>query len=120
MRKLLLIAGLLISSACFASDSSVIMAEILIDLNHFPTEDDKSYLSEIAEDPNSSADEKALAGIISRIEHKPNDADAAALTAMINSKKSTAEVKTLARAIQSINHKPSPESVAELEVIVDN
>jgi hypothetical protein len=120
MRKLLLIAGLLISNVCFASDGSVMMAEILLDLNHFPSDDDKSYLSEIAEAPGSSADEKALAGIISRIMHKPAEADSAALEAMINSKKSTPEVKILARAILSINHKPSADSIAALEGITDN
>jgi len=119
MRIMLLVAGLLLANVCFASDASIIMAEIVIDLNHFPTDDDKSYLTEIAQDSESSADEKVLAGIISRIMHKPADGDVATLKSMASSGDSSEYVKTLAKAILSIEHKPSAESAAELVVLLD-
>jgi hypothetical protein len=119
MRIMLLVAGLLLANVCFASDASIIMAEIVIDLNHFPSDDDKSYLTEIADDADSSADEKALAGIISRIMHKPAADDVAALESMASSGEASAYVKTLAKAILSIEHKPSAETIAALEGLLE-
>ncbi|XOV84789.1 MAG: hypothetical protein ACFHXK_06625 [bacterium] len=119
MRIMLLVAGLLLANVCFASDASIIMAEIVIDLNHFPSDDDKSYLTEISEDAESSSDEKALAAIIGRIMHKPAADDVATLESMIRSGEATEYVKTLAKAILSIEHKPSAEAIAELERLLD-
>lgn len=119
MRIMLLVVGLLFANVCFASDASIIMAEIVIDLNHFPSEDDKSYLTEITEDAESSADEKALAGIISRIMHQPAAGDIPALESMASSGEASEYVKTLAKAILSIEHKPSAESIAELEGLLE-
>lgn len=105
---------LLMPVAANASASAEIMIEILLELNHFPTEDDQSFLDEILADETASDQEKVIASIIKRVEHKPADSDIATLRQLMQEGDSRA-VQTLAGAVLSINHQPSDEYLQQLE-----
>jgi len=117
MKKLMLFVCLLYSHLCLASGATDIMGEILIDLNHFPTDTDKSFLDEILADSESTADEKALAKIIGRIQHKPEAEDVSTLVRLSRSK--SKELQLLAEATLSIEHTVSAEKKAALETMLD-
>ena len=117
IKSLLLFLVVSFSGLVFADGATSTMASVLIGLNHFPSADDKVALAEIAENPSSSADEKALAQIISRIAHKASPGDKATLEAMVSGD-SDAAVKTIASAILSTNHQPSAADKGALEALL--
>jgi|GEM_PF-1712172 hypothetical protein len=118
MKKLFIALLLLIPVAAIASPSAEIMAEILIELNHFPTAEDQEFLDEILADAAASEEEKTLAAAIKRIQHKPADADLAMLQELKDGGSSDA-VRTLAAAVLSINHQVSEQSSASLSDLLD-
>ena len=118
MKNLLMLICLLVPGLCSASDASGIMAEILIGLNHFPSESDKSALDELAANSAATENEKVLAGAIQRIAHKPAAGDVETLRA-IETGTASPEEKTLAIAILSINHKPSATSLTALNKLLE-
>ncbi len=118
MKNLVVFLGCLFAAnLCSASDATNILAEIVIDLNHFPSADDKTYLDEIIGDAESTDDEKLLAAIISRIAHKPDASDASALKKL--AKSGSGEVKAIAAAVMSIEHKAAADKVAALETMLE-
>ena len=118
IKPLLLFVILSFSGFVFADGAASTMASVLIGLNHFPSADDKAALAIIAEDPSSSADEKALAQIISRIAHQASSGDKAALEAMVSGD-ANADLKTIAKAILATNHKPAADDIAALKALVN-
>lgn len=119
MRILILLLMLTASHVTYGSEATDIMIEILIELNHFPNEDDHSFLDEILEGSEASEEEKALAAAIKRIAHKPAAEDVAVLRGIENN--STDEtMRTIASAILSINHQPSETYLKKLNEIIDD
>ena len=118
--KFIVLAGcLLATNLCFASNATAVIAEILVNLNHFPSADDKALLKEISIAADSSEEEKKLAAIVGRIAHKPAATDTAVLKQM-STEGSVAEIKVVADAILSINHKPGTKNIAALMNLVDH
>ncbi len=116
MKHTLLLVCILFSNVCLASSATDIMAEILIGLNHFPTDTDASFLDEIHADPEATSDEKVLANIIKRIQHKPQAEDVSVLVRL--SRSDSTELRLLAEAVLSIEHQVAADEKAALEAMI--
>jgi len=93
------------------------MAEIMIKLNHFPSEADVQSLHAIASGGDSSEAEIAVAMAIANLKHQATAADKEKLNALVADESAPAELRTLASVIVSTNHKPSAADIARLESI---
>ncbi len=99
-----------LSQISFADDAAVgTMANIVINLKHFPSDADKAKLSSIAEGSDSS--EAAVATAIANIEHKANAADKEKLSAIVADESASAQLRDVASVVLALNHMPSDLSV---------
>ena len=118
MKSFILLILLAVSGSAMASDATDVMVEILAELNHFPSEDDHSFLDEILASGDATSEEKQLAAIIKRVQHKAAAEDVSALIA-IEKKSADPAVRVIAGAVLSIDHKPSEAYLARLNKIID-
>lgn len=109
---------LLLPGFAVAGDASSVMASILIELNHFPSAEDKAALAKIVESDEASADEKSLAQIITRIAHQPGSEDKVELKKMLDSQETSDAVKIIAKAILNMNHRPQTEDIEALKGLI--
>ncbi len=118
MRFFLLLTCLTLATNVSASNATDTLAEILIDLNHYPTENDKTSLNEIQAGADSTDEEKTLASAILRVAHKPAADDVAGLQAIEEGGSSPA-TRQIAAAILSINHKAAGKHRSALEKLIE-
>jgi len=83
------------------------MANIMVHLEHYPSDSEKKMLMGISKSGSASMNSKTLAGAMINLEHKVNSADKPKLDAIVNDAKASENEKTLAKIILSLNHKPS-------------
>ena len=103
-----------LSQISFADDAAVsAMADIVINLKHFPSDADKAKLSSIAEGSDSS--EAAVATAIANIEHQANAADKEKLSAIVADESAPAGLRDVASVVLALNHTPSDADIAKLE-----
>ncbi|MDH5545066.1 MAG: hypothetical protein OEZ43_05700 [Gammaproteobacteria bacterium] len=102
-------------SPTFAGETESIktMANIMLHLNHYPSDAEKQQLSSIA---NSSTDEgvKTVAAAILNLEHAASAADKQRLQIVIDDDKTNQNIRTLASIVRNLNHKPSSEDKQQL------
>ena len=102
-----------LSQISFADDTAVgTMANIVINLKHFPSDADKAKLSAIAEGSDSS--EAAVATAIANIEHQANAADKEKLSAIVADESAPAGLRDVASVVLALNHTPSDADVEKL------
>ena len=107
-----------VTQLSMADDSATgAMPNIVISLNHFPSDADKERLSEIVESGDSSQAEIAVATAIANIAHKANAADKEKLNAIVADESTSSQLRDLASVVLTINHKPSASDIAKLEMI---
>lgn len=90
------------------------MAEILADLNHFPSDAEKETLSGIIADEDTGDHERAVAMALLNVEHQVRDDDRAELESVLADETAPKPVKTLAKVIVNLNHAPSEDEQAKL------
>ncbi len=95
------------------------MAGILMNLNHFPSDDEKATLAEIVSDSDASASDQVLANVISNFKHKVGTGDRAALTELSANADAAAGARTLADILLNLAHNPSAEDKAKLIAILE-
>ena len=83
------------------------IAGILVKLNHFPNDADKTSLKGVVEDKASSTHEKVVAQALMNVQHKVTADDRAKLDELLKDKTAPESVKTLATIIVNLNHAPS-------------
>ena len=93
------------------------MADIMINLEHFPTEDEKQKLQSILDSDSSTDQEKIIANSIMNIRHSPNAEDQDKLQLIIDNTTATSTVNTLARIVQSFSHGISKTDKRKLQTI---
>lgn len=95
------------------------MAGILMNLNHFPSDAEKTQLQAIVSDASASAEEKTVATALLGLQHKVADADKSKLQAIIDGKDSkiSESLKTIAAALAGLNHTPSAAEKEKLKKI---
>jgi hypothetical protein len=91
-----------------ASDGAIqTMARITMNLNHYPSDDDKVALKGIIDSDNTSDEEADIAMAIANMEHKVQDKDTERLTDIVDDDSSPADARSLASILLRINHSPS-------------
>ena len=120
-------AALLMSAVlfCFAAPASAdneeavkTIAGILMNLNHFPSADEKETLAKIAEDEAVGQAFRAVALAVHNMQHSATAADKERLSQILASDMAAAEAKALAEIVMGINHMPSAEAKASLQAMI--
>ena len=122
MRKLgfvllVLLFGLtqIVVSQAIAGDENIkTMAQIMMNLNHYPSASEKETLREISL-KSTDGYEKTMATAMINLEHAATAEDKKKLSKIIKDDAAPAEVKTLAKIIHDLNHKPSSDDKKKLK-----
>ena len=110
MKMVLLTVLLGLAGAAFAgSDARAQMADILLGLNHFPSEQEQATLAEFANDEELSEAERTIAGALQRVEHFPSDDDKRSLMVIAEDESVDPEVRELARITHDLEHQVGAE-----------
>lgn len=114
------IAGalLLFSGVALAEqNATAVMADILAGMNHFPSDEQKAMLADIAENDQVDAEQRAIAEAIANIEHQPTPEDREKLQAIVDDPEADEAEKTLAQAVLRFNHAAAEEDAAALQAL---
>ncbi len=90
------------------------VADIVVSMNHFPSDDDKAALATIAANEELPQGLRDMATTITNIEHQPNEEGKAAMARIQESEEAPDRAKTLAGMIASFNHMLNDEQKATL------
>jgi hypothetical protein len=104
-----------ISQAIAGEDNIETMAQIMLKLNHYPSDTEKETLRQITLSSTSSKDEKTMANAMINLEHSATAEDKKKLSAIVKDDSASEDVRTLAQIIHDVNHKPSAEDKKKLE-----
>lgn len=110
---LFLAAGLAVADTTTIST----MARITMELNHFPSDEDKATLNAIIDSDESSDDEAAIAMALANMQHKVTPADSERLVEIVEDEESDASARQLAGILLGVNHTPSGEDKAALAAL---
>jgi hypothetical protein len=95
------------------------LAQITMNLNHYPSEEDKAILNAIIESDDALEEEAAIAMALVNMEHKVTAADAERLTDIVDDDFSDDSARKLAGILLNINHSPSDEDKAALASLAE-
>lgn len=115
---LLILLALLWATApnAFAGNSAISsMAEIVMHLNHYPSDSEKQTLANIIHENHTTAGEKALAGALMRMRHSVQGDDATALRVLLSDKETSNAERELANILLGITHHPSANDMQRLQ-----
>tara|TARA_R110002096_G_scaffold148274_7_gene308873 strand:+ start:3112 stop:3495 length:384 start_codon:yes stop_codon:yes gene_type:complete len=109
----------LFSSGIVLADEAAIktLARITMNLNHFPSDDDKAILKGIIDSDESSDEAADIAMAISNMQHKVLEDDAERLEDLISDDQIGADARKLASILLRINHAPSEEDKKTLAAL---
>ena len=93
------------------------MADIMINLEHFPTADEKKKLQSVLDSAASTDQEKIIANAIMHIQHSPTVEDKDKLQLIMDNTVVTSTVNTLAKIVQSFSHGISKTDKRKLQTI---
>jgi len=83
------------------------MARITMNLNHFPSDDDKAALKSIIDSDDSDEEDTDIAMALANFEHKVVEKDTERLTDIISDDSTGADARELASILLRTNHTPS-------------
>ena len=83
------------------------MAQILLKLNHYPSDSEKQTLQKIVDDKATAAQERVLAQALMHVQHTASAEDKPKLQAIMKDEAAPAPVKTLASVLYNLNHMPT-------------
>ncbi|MFV2055849.1 MAG: hypothetical protein ACC707_05240 [Thiohalomonadales bacterium] len=106
------------SSMSLAGDSDLkTMAQIMLKLNHYPSDAEKQTLKGIVS-ASSEAHHKTLASAMINLQHKANAADIPKLKSIVSDGKASQSEKDMANILLGLNHSPSDADKAKLKNIM--
>lgn len=114
---LLIVAPLAVRLAATETKNVQTMAGILMKLNHFANDADKTTLKAIVDDKAATAAEKTVASALLNVQHKVSDADKPKLEALVKDTATSDSIKTLAQVILGLNHTPTDAEKDKLKKI---
>ncbi|PCJ25891.1 MAG: hypothetical protein COA96_06490 [SAR86 cluster bacterium] len=120
-KKLLAIALIgLFSQFSMADDASSqkTIAGILVGLNHFPSDADKSALMAIAEDESNNRGTRAIASAVASISHAATAEDKDIMGRIMSAEQAPAQTKALAGVVAELNHMASADAKAILQAML--
>ncbi|MEX0900346.1 MAG: hypothetical protein WD081_06605 [Gammaproteobacteria bacterium] len=113
-----ILATLLALPAVAAETQAVkTIASVLVDFNHFPSDDDKMALQEVIDADTTSEEEAAVATALMNVQHKVQADDRKALQAIVADPDAASSTKTLAQILLDLSHTPSEEAKRELKTL---
>ena len=114
-------ALLMISSLAFADSAATrTMADITMNLNHYPSDSEKQALAAIAKNDDSSESEIAVATALSNMKHQVTAGDKEKLNSIIGDDSNPADLRALASILISINHRPTESDIEQLGKIASD
>ncbi|MDH5300191.1 MAG: hypothetical protein OEW58_02370 [Gammaproteobacteria bacterium] len=90
------------------------MAKILMNVNHFPSTQEKQTLQKIVDGTSNTPAERSVAQAIINLQHSATNQDKTRLQQIISDKNAGTDVRTLARIVHDLNHAPSRQDKIEL------
>ena len=93
------------------------MADIMINLEHFPTSGDQKELQSVMDSDSSTEQEKIIANAIMNIQHQTTAEDQQKLQKIIDGTAPTSTVSTLASIVQGFSHGISKTDKRKLQTI---
>jgi hypothetical protein len=119
---ILLLSTLMLTASpmAIAAESAVSeMATIIIELNHYPTAEDKKVLTHIINDPHATAGEKVIAAALMRMQHRVNDEDADKLRRLAADDSVAEAERELAEIFLTIAHHPTKTDIKRLKAVAE-
>jgi hypothetical protein len=109
-------AMLLIATGPVLADNAAVqtLARITVNLQHFPSDDDKAQLQAIIDSDESTEGEAAVAMALANFQHQVAPGDAERLLDVKDDDSATAEVRELADILLRTQHSPSDEDKTTL------
>lgn len=95
------------------------MADILISLNHYPDDQEKTTLQSLAKNSSLSDAERTIARALARVEHFPTDEDKKALKTIVGNDGLPKAVRELARITRNLEHKVTQEDKQVLAALTN-
>lgn len=109
--------GLITQPFVHAADTTMAIeqiAEIMIEFENTPSDDDKITLDDIAQDIASTDNERVLATAIKNMDAKIRPADKGSIMKIFTSPSASEIERTLAKTLLRFDGKPSPQTQAKL------
>ncbi len=94
------------------------IAGVLVNLNHFPSDDQKAALQAASSDESAGRGFQMIATAVAYIRHTATAEDKDIMTRIIASDRTTAQAKALAEIVLGITHVPSDEAKATLQAML--
>lgn len=111
--------GIFASQTSFAgSDTIQAMAKIMMNVNHYPSDDEKGTLKNIVDDKSTSNHERIMAQSMINLQHKASPADKEKLSQIMNDDSASADARALAGIIHNLNHAPNDNDKSRLEKMI--
>jgi hypothetical protein len=120
LRKFILVTafGLFSQFAMAQGDSNEaalkLIADIVVGLNHFPSDDDLETLDQIIANSGLAQGVRGMANAVASIEHTANEEGRGAMEAIQNNAQVPERAKTLAGIIENFSHNASDDDKAQL------
>jgi hypothetical protein len=103
-------------SQAMAADKNVkTMAEIMLKLNHYPSDSEKETLRQISLSSTATDAEKTMANAMIHLEHTATAEDKKKLSKIVKDDSVSEDERTLAKIIRDVQHKPSAEDKEKLK-----
>lgn len=99
------------------SEAVQTMANILAELNHFPSDENKEALKELISDERTTEQERVVAEALMNVAHQVSAEDKPLLEALIENASAPDAVQTLAEVIVNLNHAPTDKEKKKLRAI---
>ncbi len=122
MLTIISVCFLLISAPIYAGgDKAAIdsMSNIMLHLNHYPSDSEKQQLSKFISDKSLSKNVRTMAQAMNNLEHKAIDSDKAKLSVIVSDQSASENERTLASVIQDLNHSPSDSDKQKLKKLLE-
>ncbi len=94
------------------------MADILMNLNHYPGDAEKKILKQIINNSANPEDVRVLAAAILNINHKVGADDKTRLRRIIDNTATPANVRNMAEILLNLNHKATPDDKIKLQQLM--
>jgi hypothetical protein len=110
-----------LAAGLVAADTETIRAlvQITMNLNHYPSDEEKAILNAIIESDDASEEEAAIAMALANMEHTVTAADAERLADIVDDDFSDDSARKLAGILLNIDHSPSDEDKVVLASLAE-
>ena len=107
-----------LTSAMAADENIKQMAQIMLNLNHFPSDSEKQTLKQITLSGSSTEYEKTVATAMINLQHQATAEDKKKLAIIMNDKSAPEEIRTLDTIVHNVAHHPSDEDKQKLKKLM--